>query len=31
MHWLDTGDQKGVFLKKYLPEYGKARGHRRGL
>lgn len=26
MHWLDTGDQKGVFLKQYLPEYGKARG-----
>ena len=26
LHWLDTGDTKGVFLKEYLPEYGKARG-----
>ena len=26
LHWLDTGDTKGVFLKQYLPEYGKARG-----
>lgn len=26
LHWLDTGDTKGIFLKQYLPEYGKARG-----
>lgn len=26
MRWLDTGDQKGVFLKEYLPQFAKARG-----
>jgi multiple sugar transport system substrate-binding protein len=26
MRWLDSGGQKGEFLKQYLPEYAKARG-----
>ncbi|WP_127902906.1 ABC transporter substrate-binding protein [Solirhodobacter olei] len=25
VRWLDTGDQKGIFIKKYLTEFGKAR------
>ena len=24
--WIDSGDQKAVFYKAFLPEYGKARG-----
>lgn len=26
LRWIDSGDQKAVFYKAFLPEYGKARG-----